>query len=75
MKDEEIKEVEAYLRKKFRLDTINVNPSARRDMCEVVIGDEFIGTLTRDDDEGEISYNFSMAILDFDLAEDSAEDI
>jgi len=42
---------------------------ALADEVEVLIGDEFIGTIMRDDEEGEISYNFSMAILDFDLAE------
>lgn len=68
--NDEIKTLESYLRKKFRLDTISINKSARGDMCEVVIGDEFIGTMTRDDDEGEISYNFTMSILDFDLEED-----
>jgi hypothetical protein len=36
-------------------------------MVEVYLGDEFIGTLFRDEDEGEVSYAFSMAILDFDL--------
>lgn len=71
MTNDEIKTVEVYLRKKFHLDTIAINPSARGDMCEVVIGGEFVGTLTRDEDEGEISYNFSMAILDFDLEENA----
>ena len=28
---------------------------------------EFIATLTKDEEDGEVSYNFSMAILDFDL--------
>jgi len=30
-------------------------------------GDEFLGIIFRDDDEGELSYSFSMAILDVDL--------
>ncbi len=69
MTDEEVKKVETYLRKTFRLDTIKLNRSARKDMCEVEIDGEFIGTMTSDEDEGEVSYNFSMAILDFDLEE------
>ncbi|MGC6472555.1 MAG: DUF3126 family protein [Parvibaculales bacterium] len=69
MTDEEIKKVETYLRRQFRLDTITVNRSARADMCEVTIDGDFVGTLTSDEDEGEVSYNFVMAILDFDLEE------
>jgi hypothetical protein len=34
---------------------------------EVYAGDEFMGVIFRDEDEGEISYSFNMAILDIDL--------
>jgi hypothetical protein len=37
------------------------------DSCELYLGDEFLGIIFRDDDDGELSYNFSMAILDVDL--------
>ena len=30
---------------------------------------EEVGVIFRDDEDGELSYNFSMAILDFDLEE------
>jgi hypothetical protein len=32
-----------------------------------ISGDEFIGIVFRDDEDGDLSYNFSMAILDVDL--------
>ena len=35
--------------------------------AEVYIGDEFLGVIYRDDEDGDLSYNFSMAILDVDL--------
>lgn len=35
--------------------------------AEVYLGDEFLGVIFRDDEDGELSYNFSMAILDIDL--------
>jgi len=35
---------------------------------------EFIATLTKDEEDGEVSYNFSMAILDFDLSDDFSGD-
>ena len=41
----------------------------RDDSAEVYIGDEFIGTLTREDAAGELCYQFQMAILEMDLAD------
>ena len=68
MNREEIVRVETYLRKTFRLDTIEVRQRPNKDdSAEVYIGDEFIGVLFRDDDDGDLSYQFQMAILDFDL--------
>ena len=32
-----------------------------------LVGEEFVGVIFRDEEDGELSYNFSMAILDFDL--------
>ncbi len=68
MNREEIVRLESYLRKLFRLDTIEVRQRPNKDdSAEVYVGDEFIGVMFRDDDEGELSYQFQMAILDFDL--------
>jgi hypothetical protein len=39
------------------------------DSAEVYLGDEFLGIVFRDDEDGDLSYNFSMAILDVDLDE------
>jgi len=64
----EILKLEAFFKKKFKLPTIEVRPRAKKDgSAEVYIGDEFIGVLFRDDDDGDLSYNFNMAILDIDL--------
>lgn len=66
MDKSEIARVQQYLRNKFGTDRFRVK--ARPDgSAEVHLGDEFIGTLYRDDEDGEVSYIFSMAILDFDL--------
>jgi hypothetical protein len=65
---EEILKLENYLRKMFRLDTIEVRQRpSKDDSAEVYIGDEFIGVLFKDDDDDDLSYQFQMAILDFDL--------
>jgi hypothetical protein len=37
------------------------------DSAEVYIGEEYIGVLFVDDEDGERSYNFNMAILGIDL--------
>lgn len=68
MKREEIVRLEKYLRKTFRLDTIEVRQRPKKDdSAEVYIGDEFIGILFRDDEDDELSYQFQMAILGYDL--------
>lgn len=70
MTTDEIRRLQAYLRKTFRLDTIEVHRRSKKDdSVEVTIGGEFIGVIFRDDEEGDLSYAFQMAILDFDLDE------
>ena len=67
---EEILKLERYLKKVFRLPELQVRQRPRKeDSAEVFIGEEFIGILFRDDDEGETAYQFQMAILDLDLAD------
>ncbi|HEX9753387.1 MAG TPA: DUF3126 family protein [Methyloceanibacter sp.] len=68
MTSDEILKLERYLKKVFRLPELQVRQRPRKeDSAEVYIGEEFIGVLFRDDDEGEIAYQFQMAILDYDL--------
>lgn len=70
MNRSEITQLENYLRKTFKLDTIEVRQRPQKeDSAEVYIGDEFIGVLFRDDEDDDLSYNFQMAILDYDLKE------
>ena len=53
---------------KFELPSIQVRKRPQKDdSAEVYIGEEFIGVIFRDEEDGELSYNFQMAILDFDL--------
>ena len=68
MNSDEITNLENYLRKLFQLQSIEVRQRPNKDdSAEVYIGDEFIGIMFRDDDDGDLSYQFQMAILDFDL--------
>jgi hypothetical protein len=68
VKIEEMKKLEAYLQRLFNNQSIKVKARPRKDdSAEVLIGEEFIGVVYRDDEDGELSYNFSMAILEMDL--------
>ena len=65
---QEIRKVETYLRKLFGNTSIRVVPRPRKDdSAEVYVGEEFVGVLFVDDEEGDRSYNFQMAILETDL--------
>jgi len=68
VKIEEIKKLDAYFKRIFQNPSLQVKARPRQDdFCEVYLGEEFLGTLYRDEDDGEVSYNFSMAVLDVDL--------
>jgi hypothetical protein len=64
----EINKLETFFRKKFNMPSIEVKQRPQKqDSAEVYIGDEFVGVVYRDDEDGDLSYNFTMAILDIDL--------
>ncbi|MGH2341650.1 DUF3126 family protein [Segnochrobactraceae bacterium EtOH-i3] len=70
MDRKEINRLEIYLRNKFELPALAIKARPRKnDSAEVFIGDEFIGVIYRDDEDGELSWNFQMAILEVDLDE------
>lgn len=68
MKPEELAQLTKFFRKTFELATISVRKRPQKtDSCEVYVGEEFIGVISKDEEDGELSYHFSMAILDIDL--------
>ncbi len=69
MNKDEIQKLEAYLRRTLGSPAISVRARPRKtDSAEVMVGDEFVGLIFRDDeDEDDLSYNFQMAILAMDL--------
>ena len=65
---QEVRKVEAYLKRLFGNARISVKPRPKKDdSAEVYIGEEFVGVLFIDDEDNERSYNFQMAILAADL--------
>ena len=68
MKPDELAKLTAYFRKTFNNPTLVVKARPqKKDSGEVYAGEDFLGVVFRDEEDGELSYNFSMAILDFDL--------
>lgn len=68
MKPEELKKLDAYFKRTFKNPGLEVKARPRKDdSCELYLDGEFLGLIYKDEDEGELSYNFSMAILDIDL--------
>ncbi len=68
MKPDEIAKLTKFFREKFNNAGLSVRGRPqKKDSGELYIGDEFIGVIFRDEEDGELSYNFSMAILDMDL--------
>ena len=65
---QEIRKLEAYIKRLFGNAKLRVVPRPKKDdSAEVYIGDEFIGVLFVDVEDDERSYNFQMAILGTDL--------
>jgi hypothetical protein len=64
----EMARLQKYLRDKFGTERIVLGPKARKDgSVEVSLGGEFIGIIYRDEEDGEVSYAFHMAIMEMDL--------
>ena len=65
----EIARVQAYLRRLLGTERIRVIKPLRAGLSvEVAVDQEVIGTLHRDEDEGEVSYSMHVSILEEDLA-------
>ena len=68
MSPSEIARLQQYLASKFQVESVVVRGRPNKDdSAEVYFGDEFIGVIFRDDEDGEVSYDFNMAILEIDL--------
>jgi hypothetical protein len=60
--------IQAYLQQKFGNGALTVKArSQATDSVEVLLNGEFIGLVYKDDEEGDVSYDFNMAILELDL--------
>lgn len=65
---QELQKVQNYLQSKFGNRNISLRIRERAaDSMEVLINGEFIGIIYKDEEDGDISYDFNMAILAMDI--------
>lgn len=69
MTPEEIAKVQRYLQQKFGQPSLTLRTRKTGDSVEVLLNGEFLGVIYKDEEDGDISYDFNMAILDMDLDE------
>lgn len=67
MTAQELARIQAYLRNLFGNQELSVKQGAKEEMANVALGDEFLGVIYRDSEDGDVSYNFHMGILQMDL--------
>ncbi len=68
MNKADLERVQTYLRRLLGSDRIQLVPPARAGLsAEVTVEGEVIGTLHRDDEEGEVSYSIHLTVLEEDL--------
>jgi hypothetical protein len=64
----EIIKLQKYLQIKFNNLALDFRPrNKQNDRVEVYLGEELLGLIYLDDEDGDKSYNFQMAILEEDL--------
>lgn len=64
----DIARVQAYLRKLFANNLIRiVAPQRKGQAVEFAVGDEILGTVYKDTEDGDVSYSVTLTILDEDL--------
>ena len=64
----DIARVQTYLRRLLGSEKIKLVPPARKGMSvELAVDEEVIGTIHRDDEEGEVSFAVHITVLEEDL--------
>ena len=64
----ELAKIEHYLRQKFANHAIKIAARPKKsDSADVYLGEEQIGTVSLDDEDGDRSFILTMPILDVDL--------
>lgn len=65
---EDAPRLQKYLRKLFNNENLRLDLHPKKtDMAEVMIGEDFVGPVYFEEEDGEVSYQLQIAILDIDL--------
>lgn len=68
MTPNEIAKLQSYLRKLFGNEKIRIAAPVKRGApVEFFVGQEFVGVVHRDEEDGEVSYALQISILEEDL--------
>ena len=59
--------VESWLRATFSNQAIKITASKQNATPELWVSGEFVGTVHRDDEDGEVSYSVNIVVLEEDL--------
>lgn len=71
---EEISQLQNFMQTRFKTTGFALKMREKaKDSVEVLLNGEFIGLIYKDDEDGDVSYDFNMAILGIDL--DNAENL
>ncbi|TCZ51434.1 DUF3126 family protein [Roseicella aquatilis] len=66
----ELAAVQAHLRRLLGNDKISLStPKRKNASVELFVGDEFVGTVHRDAEDGEVSYSVQIVVLAEDLSQ------
>ena len=67
----EIKKISDYFNKQFKSKNFSLKiDKNNNDSAEVYYNKEFLGLIYKDDEDGEVAYQFHMTILDEDLLDE-----
>ena len=70
MTQAELAAVQAHLRRLFANQRITLlAPPRRNASVELRVGEEFVGTVHRDEEDGDVSYSIQIVVLAEDLAQ------
>ncbi len=68
MNQSDVTRLQSYLQTTFGNDGIKLVPRGKpTDSAEMMLNGEFLGVVYRDEDEGDISFDLHMSILEMDL--------
>ncbi|MFN3827189.1 MAG: DUF3126 family protein [Micavibrio sp.] len=65
---DDVKRIQKYMQVTFENKKITVGAVSKSgDSAEILLDGEFMGTIYKDTEDGETSFDFNMAILEMDL--------